>query len=201
MRVLVVAGVVLAVTPARGEVRPHVEASVWAGPAWTAQQGPGFEESDRKPILDVRGAAGVSWHSSSGIVIRGGAVLDVFTAGSGSNGAAGGIELQVDTEIEEWPGWRIGGRVAAMLGDGGGAPEAGDGQLLVPGVRLRNRFGFVGVDAILARASDGQVRRSSNAIVFGGGVSGIPAAVSLGVAGVIAGIVGLVAIQGLRHTH
>ncbi|GEM_PF-3961396 len=201
MRLLVLAGVVLAVTAARADVRYHAEASAFAGPVWASEKGNGVDESHTSGLLDVRGALGLSWRSASGIIVRGGAVLDVFTAGSSTNGAALGIELQADTEIAEWPGWRIGGRLAGSLGDGGKATEAGEGQLLVPGVRLRKDFGFVGVDAILVRGGDSERRRSANAFVFGAGVIGKPAVVVIGIGGVIAGIVGIVAYRALRNTH
>jgi hypothetical protein len=197
MRVVVC--IALLVAPARAEIRPHVEASAWAGYAWGNRHSVGYDASQDGAIIDLRAALGLAFVTSSGTVVRGGAVVDVFPREP--TGVAGGVEVQVDVALADWPGWRIGGRLAGGLGSGDSSPAAGDGQLLVPGVRLRNGTTFIGMDVLIARTGTTDSHGYANGVMFGAGLSDKPGAVVVGAGAVIAGIVGLLALYALRSTH
>ena len=175
---------------ARAEIRPHAEASIWGGYLRHEYTGPGSHESEGRGLFVARGALGVAWFSPSGVAVRGGGVLDLLV--DASNSAAVGAELQVDADFAPWPGWRLGGRIAATI-------ESRDGRSVVPGLRLRNGVTFVGVDAVVIRRSDGVSREASTGVMFGAGVDGLPAAVVLSTAGLVTATVLLVAVRSLRN--
>lgn len=198
---LVVVGGCLGVcTPARAEVRVHVEASVWSGYLWGERVAPGWSASQDGAILDARAALGLAWFTPDGVALRGGAVIDGFA--STPRGVAGGVELQLDAPLAAWSGWRIGGRLAAELGGSKGSPAAGGGQVLIPGLRLRNGHRFVGLDAMFVRTGDRDSHGWGNALLVGAGVDGKGGAILVSSAALVsAGVLVLTILMLANTTH
>jgi hypothetical protein len=191
--------VLITAAPAHAEVKLHAEASLWLGPVWGEQTDSGQTSSVDGAIVGGRAALGAMWISQSRVTLRGGAVVDAFFREP--NGVAYGFELQSDMDLAPWPGWRIGGRFAAMLGEGDRSPAAGNGQMLVPGVRLRREHLFVGLDAILVRTHDGVSHGHANGFLLTSGVSGKAGGAVIGGTAVVLGVVGLLALAALSGTH
>ncbi len=140
----------------------------------------GFRSSYDESFLHARASIGISLIDRLSLGARLGLALDAFKHGSSSG--AFGIEGEVDRHVSSC--WRGGLRISASSANGGYI----NGQLGMIGVRARNPYVVLGLDAFAARDPESKV----HGVTVTAGLTGSPGKKAVIVTAAGAAVVGII---------